>query len=300
MNQIERIAKIRIEIKGKELTASQIKFLFDSQKQVVSLRQIQRDLKDVTLFLDPDEYLEISKENKTVFYSIVKQQKRSNHLSEDNLVYQTKFYTQIISEDIKKNLSIIKQAITHKKIISIHKIKNDETGDNASFESSLFQFYPIQIIFHRDTYYIGGWNPKWNVIQIFGVNQLEKVTLISKKFNFSKVASHFEQEFQKRFGVTKNINEEVYSIKVEMSLVLAGFIKSHHWHPSQKFTKKNNNVILHLTCGINRELIGWLFQWMYNIRIIEPELLKSYYERTIEEIRINCSSNKALMYRNIF
>jgi hypothetical protein len=59
-------------------------------------------------------------------------------------------------------------------------------------------------------------------------------------------------------------------------------------------------VILHLKCGINRELIGWLFQWLYNIRIIEPKILEDYYQKTIDEIQKNSISDKMLVYRNIF
>lgn len=68
------------------------------------------------------------------------------------------------------------------------------------------------------------------------------------------------------------------------------FITNHFWHPTQKFTKRNGNIIVHFTCGINREFIGWFFQWMYNVRIIEPKILKSYYDKTIFEIQKNNNS----------
>ena len=110
----------------------------------------------------------------------------------------------------------------------------------------------------------------------------------------------FNNELHNRFGVTKNINSETYAIKIEISSVLAGFIKSHHWHSSQKFYKKSGNTLMVLNCGINRELLGWLFQWMYNIRVIEPKILKDYYEKTIKEIQNNSVSKTSLVYRNIF
>lgn len=110
----------------------------------------------------------------------------------------------------------------------------------------------------------------------------------------------FNEELNKRFGVTKNINNHTYKIVLEVSSVLAGFIKNHHWHSTQKFFKKNGNTIMHLECGINRELLGWLFQWMYNIRVIEPEILKFYYNKTIKEIQNNNNSKATLVYRNLF
>ena len=100
--------------------------------------------------------------------------------------------------------------------------------------------------------------------------------------------------------MSKNINSKTYSIKIEISSVLAGFIKSHNWHKSQKFYEKNGNTLMILNCGINREMLGWLFQWMYNIRVIEPMILKEYYEKTIKEIQNNSVSKIPLVYRNIF
>jgi predicted DNA-binding transcriptional regulator YafY len=109
-----------------------------------------------------------------------------------------------------------------------------------------------------------------------------------------------KDELLRRFGVTKNINNEIYDIKIEVSYNLARFIESHHWHSTQKTTKRKSNLIIHFKCGINRELLGWLCQWMYNVRVIEPDILKTYYEKTIKEIQINNNSKLPLVYRNIF
>lgn len=55
-----------------------------------------------------------------------------------------------------------------------------------------------------------------------------------------------------------------------------------------------------LNCGINRELIGWLFHWMYNVKIVEPPLLLEYYNKTMEEINSINSNKHTLVYKNIF
>lgn len=55
-----------------------------------------------------------------------------------------------------------------------------------------------------------------------------------------------------------------------------------------------------IKCGINRELLGWLFQWMYNVRILEPAILQKYHDKTLDEMIVNRKSKKSLVYRNIF
>ena len=267
MDRLKRISLLLNTLREKQLNSSQIKLeLFND---LISIRQIQRDLKDLEAFLSPNEFLSISKEHKIVYYAILK--KTSSTVEIDKIipvVSQTNFYKQIISEDIQKKLDHITIAIKTSKVLIIHEILNDETSDNSDFETIAFKFYPIRLIYHRDTYYLGGWNPKKGISQIFGVNQLNKINSTEQKFVSSKIVKYFDMEFSNRFGVTKNINNHVYDIKLEMSPVLAGFIKTHYWHHSQRFSKKNHNVVMHLKCGINRELMGWLFQWMYNIRII--------------------------------
>ena len=44
---------------------------------------------------------------------------------------------------------------------------------------------------------------------------------------------------------------------------------------------------MYLNCGINRELIGWIFQWMSNVKVIKPEILKELVvEKHREIVRI--------------
>jgi predicted DNA-binding transcriptional regulator YafY len=301
MKQIERIAKMIQYIKKDRLSAEEIKALCTLPGNSISIRQIQRDLKDLKLFLNEEEYIHQTKENKKVYYSIFKKRNDYNQFTKENSIFlNSGFFHQIDTEELQKNIKNIELAILNKKQIIIQSIKNDETGDNSEFVSESFRFYPINIIHHRNTNYVGGWNPKKKRAQIFGTNQLQQISIQNETFAHHKYKALFEEEYQKRFGVTKNINQEVYNIKLELSHVLYGFLSSHHWHDSQKFTRKNNNVIMHLNCGINRELLGWLFLWMYNIRVIEPPILDEYYQRTIDEIQKNRASKKILVYRNIF
>jgi predicted DNA-binding transcriptional regulator YafY len=204
------------------------------------------------------------------------------------------------SKHIDFNLNTIENAIKESKSIVISEIKNDETGDNNNFETKNIFFQPIQILIHRDSYYVGGYNIVKKCIQIFGINQIEKVALSNQCELLAERSKMFDDELNKRFGVSKNINGHTYKIVLEFSSVLAAFMKNHHWHATQKFSKKNGNTLMFLECGINRELLGWLFQWMYNIRVVEPEILKFYYEKTLNEIQNSNNSKTTLVHRNLF
>lgn len=299
MNQIDRILFIIELLKDNSLTIHDLKRNIEKRYSKISLRQIQRDLEDIIKFLSKDESINTYRVNYLKYYKIEKY-KQEELLKNDNVIIETKFYYQNFTQNNFEKFELIKNAINESKSILISNLINDETGDNTNFITKNISFIPIKIINHRNTFYVGGLNIKKSIIQIFGINQLEKIS-ISKSFkNQIELNNKFNDELSHRFGVSKNIDAKVYDIKIEISSVLAGFVKNHFWHHSQKFTKCNNNLILNFKCGINRELLGWLFQWMYNIRIIEPQILKDLYDITINEIQNNSTKRHPLVYKNIF
>lgn len=300
MKQTDRIQFIIEHLRANAHTIHDLKKLIEEKWSSISVRQIQRDLYEVDKFLFQDEKLHSSRKNYLKYYKIEKNADYNSIDKKDDFIFETNFYKQKLSNHDIENLEIIRNAIDGNKSIIISNLINDETGDNYSFTTTNISFIPLKIIHHRNSLYIGGYNNKKNIVQIFGINQLQNIS-ISKTFkNKDEITNLLQTELMSRFGVSKNIDHHVYDIKIEMSNVLAGFMKNHFWHHSQKYTKRNNNLILNLKCGINRELLGWLFQWMYNIRIIEPQILKDYYEKTIFEIQKNTTSKYPLIYKNIF
>ncbi|WP_297868454.1 WYL domain-containing protein [uncultured Flavobacterium sp.] len=296
MKKSKRISILLNQLKESKLSAYDLHTIFKNKNINISIRQIQRDINELENYLDKTEILDKVKSEKKIFYFISKKSK----LNADKLNSIETFFYYPIENEIDTSINLFDTAINQRSTIIIRLIKNDLTGDNSNFEFEPFVFYPISIINHRNIKYIGGWNPQKKQIQIFGINQISEFSIEDKKFKMNKIKQKFHEELDKRFGVTKNIDENVYEIKIELSKVLANFIKSHYWHKTQKIIIKDNKTFLFLKCGINRELLGWLFQWMYNIRVIEPKILKDYYEKTIKEIQNNSVSKTPLVYRNIF
>jgi predicted DNA-binding transcriptional regulator YafY len=300
VKQLERLLFLIKALKTKPCTTHELLAQLSKQNCNSSIRQLQRDFKDIALLLSDNETLKSYRKDKLKYFFVEIIESDFKSINENKTYRNTNFYVQPNSKHIDFNLNAIENAIKESKSIVISEIKNDETGDNNNFETKNIFFQPIQILIHRDSYYVGGYNIVKKCIQIFGINQIEKVALSNQCELLAERSKMFDEELNKRFGVTKNINEHTYKIALEVSSVLAGFIKNHHWHATQKFSKKNGNTIMHLECGINRELLGWLFQWMYNIRVVEPEILKFYYEKTINDIQNNNKSKATLVYRNLF
>lgn len=103
-----------------------------------------------------------------------------------------------------------------------------------------------------------------------------------------------------RFGITQNMDEKVYDIELEFSSVTGFYVKNHIWHDT--FTAQslpNGNWLMKMRCGINRELVGWIFQWMGNVKIINPPELKELYQQQLEKMFV-LNEGGELTYSNIF
>ena len=300
MKQIERIAFLTQLLRNGKYNIFDLHQMLIDNNVKISLRQIQRDVKNINLFLKKDEImLNLKNKEKTLYYIDNLEKILDSNIVKNNLI-KSKFYTRIGYNKFDESIEKIQIAINESYTIKIKEILNDETGDNYNFQNQNIKFCPIKIIYHRNSFFVGGWNMKNKKIQFFGIHQLKGIELLNMKFNTSKYTNKVNLEFDNRFGITKNIDDKIYNIKIEVSSVLANFIKNHNWHHSQTFKNKNGNTILNLKCGINRELIGWLFSWLYNIRIIEPEELKTHFSKTIKEIEKNTISKNILVYRNVF
>lgn len=305
MNQLQRLEQIYTHLKRKEHCYKGLYTIFQTMKVDISIRQIQRDVKNVSLLLNDDERLINYRDSyRVIYYKIVKTKKAKSNESVSNVIFQksTNFFELMENKDSQSKLSIINQALSETKKIVITQLKNDVTGDNFNFNQKNIDFVPLQVIKHRGSTYLGGYNEKQSKYQIFDITQLKNITITEniQGLNVVKIEQEFYFELEKRFGVTKNINEEVYSIVIEFTEITGNFIKQHFWHKTQKFKKKGNIIQMEFQCGINRELIGWLFYWMYNCRVVKPQILKDYYDSAANEIVKTSNPNNPLVYKNLF
>lgn len=300
-NKVNRLYNLHQLLQQKVVSLDEIQEHYSKKEVIKSKRQIQRDLEDVLLFLQPNEYIATHFIGKIKYFQINRKPILDNEMNNHYLdPLATKFNTPKQNISVELHLELIQNAIQTGHVIQIGKLKNDETGDNYNFSTKQISIIPIKIIEHRNSLFIGGYNNKENSIVFYSIRQLDKIKILAEKCSPDLYQAQLKQELHSRFGITKNINSETYTIKIEVANVLSDFIQNHYWHPTQHFSKKRGKTILTLECGINRELIGWLFQWMYNIKIIEPPLLKDYFEKALFEITAVNQARKPLVYRNIF
>lgn len=235
------------------------------------------------------------------FYSAYSKSKfELNGTITDSQVLTSNFYEFPYSDQYHKILDDSIWAVQNHRIIEIMEIEFDHTSiaSSVSFPQS---FLPLKILYHRGCIHIAGVLTKHNKVIILAIEQFKKYQLTNIAFNPAKKIKLLEKEMSKRFGITENSDDKLYKIELEFSELTGSFINHHFWHSSQKMKQlKNGNYILQLHCGINRELVGWIFQWMNNCKVINPKALKELVEIKINEMQDLYSSDKKMQSNNSF
>lgn len=307
MKQLDRLRLIYNMLKKNQLSINEVLNSLNKKKALVSRRQLERDLLNVKKYIlnENEEFNTITIKRLNYFQIQLKSKIKETNYNKDQkrIIVKSNFYNSNKNIHFYKIIDQLNIAITSHKLILIEELKYDFTGDNYKQNNKIIEFAPVKMIKHRGTMYIIGFNVKDLIgLIIYDIAQLVHIVVRNKVFNFELLSRRVDIELEKRFGVTKNINHKIYDIQLEFSNGLGVFIKRFHWHPSQKFHQKSNNktLVMYLRCGINRELLGWICQWMYNVKIVSPPLLQDYYQKTLSQMQSALSQKQPFVYKNIF
>ncbi len=300
MREIHRIREIYTLLKKERLNLEELISGLEKKGIVISVRQLQRDLNELTLSLNEVEQLLSSRNSKRIKFFEIVNKKIYKTTKTIKQFRPSNFYEAINPLEGNTKLNSILDAIANNNSITIDKLLFDFTGDNASFNQKKIRFIPIEILLHRGTSYLGGYNSNKKIIQFYDITQIERFQIDKQSVNHPNLQKTLNIELASRFGISKNIDNEIYAIIIEFPLATGNYIKKHFWHESQSFVEKKGKILMTFHCGINRELIGWLFHWMYNVKIIAPPILLDYYKKAFEETKLIHTSQKPLVYKNIF
>lgn len=210
------------------------------------------------------------------------------------------FYESVYEDNYDDMLDDIIWSIANYTFLHINEISGDATSIPKKIRLPL-SFKPLQLVYHRGTHFVAGFESEKNIFLAIDISKIKAYTLTKKTFAFKKLVELARTEMGKRFGITHNIDEKVYKIELEFTSKTGEFISHYFWHASQRFTKmENGNWMLTMECGINRELLGWIFQWMSNVRINKPKILVNLFTEQLNLMNSNHMRNHDFTYKNRF
>ncbi|MCP2037369.1 MULTISPECIES: YafY family protein [Chryseobacterium group] len=218
----------------------------------------------------------------------------------DQQIANSYFYELLSLDGYQKTLNDAIWSIQHKREMRLLEVGYDYTSIPQAIAYPV-DFLPLQILYHRGVIHLLGFVKGKNKIIAIALNQLKKYSLTNNMFDNRDLLATLSREMENRFGITNNMDDEIYDIEIEFSELTAEFVKHHFWHHSQNFSKiDNGNYVMTLRCGINRELVGWIFQWMSNARVIKPTVLKQLVKEKHQEILDHYQSETPLTSSNSF
>lgn len=197
----------------------------------------------------------------------------------------THFNEVVFDEQFQEKFNQILWSVSNHRAMEIVSCKGDSVSRYRSI-SFPFIFHPLKVIYHRGSFFVAGIIESSKRCLVLDLYQISEFKLSNQSFPFKKENAILDRNLKNRFGVGQSINDDVYDVIIEFASLTGEFVKSHLWHHSQRFELLDNgNFRMHLKCGINRELIGWIYMWMGHAKIIQPQILKDYHREQMNSIR---------------
>lgn len=196
------------------------------------------------------------------------------------------FYELEIVDNYHQTLNDAVWSVQNKREIEIASVDFDYTSIPFSQPFPVV-LLPVQILYHRGVVHLSGFTKESNQLIILALEQIKKYRLTNEMFDNRPLLLELKRLMSRRFGITENTDDEVYDIEIEFSTLTGTFVKGQHWHPTQKFIQlPDENYLMTMRCGLNRELVGWIFQWMSNAKVLSPpkliEMVNDKYREVLE------------------
>lgn len=215
----------------------------------------------------------------------------------DSQIIGSHFYELEVLQNYDQTLEDAVWSIQNRREIIIQQTAFDYTSIAASQEFPV-TLLPLQLIYHRGVVHLSGFAKDSGRLIILALEQIKKYRLTNEMFDQQALLLRLEEQMLRRFGITENIDDEVYDIEIEFSTLTGNFVKNQHWHPTQKFEMlSDENLLMKMRCGINRELVGFIFQWMSNAKVINPPGLVKMVADKYQEI-FNMYENEEELFSN--
>jgi hypothetical protein len=155
---------------------------------------------------------------------------------------------------------------------------------------------PIKAIYHRNDFIIKCYSVKSKKSFTLEFDKIKNINIHHSNFKHTKIELENDGH---DFGFHPPISKTVYRIKLLFPPTPGAFIMNRFWHKSQKFKeRKEGFILMTLEVRICIELLGWIMQWMDNVQILSPVIIKNIIGQRIENMKL-INDNKILPISNV-
>ena len=305
-NQVHRIIRILTLLSsGAKLTASQIleKIADEGELREVSLRQIQRDLKEIEAANVP---LHVERDGRELSWSLPSEYRNlapisvsehellSLHLLKGAL---GNFKGTRIERDVERLRSKIERlapgtVFLQEELVSeispgrFMNAVNDEVLEEILFAitdprwdrvtsigSTTPKTYVVsfgRLVNHAGRLYVVAWHPTYQ----------QYITLAADRISTVKPADdvqdppHVFNEADYRSGRFGVYDGKPVNVSLKIAADAASYFGSRHWHPTEKISHhRDGSMTLKMTVPISPELVSWIMGWAGSLEVKGPQAL---------------------------
>lgn len=188
----------------------------------------------------------------------------------------TSNFNEYVYNDLEQqNLDTLVWAMQHSRKLQITEIASDPRWPKEKFNYP-FVILPMQILYHHGAIFLLSLMENTQELLALDLIRIKKFDILENIFSMQKFMAHFDEEAAKRFGVEQNIENQLHNITLEFSPSSGQYVSNRFWHCSQQIREKSNGKWeMKLKCGINHELVDWIFGWGNKVRVIQPDALQA-------------------------
>ena len=151
----------------------------------------------------------------------------------------------------------------------------------SSERTKTYLIHPYRLAYAQGGLYLLAYVPEYSEVRTFAVERLRELSLLDDRF--TPIDDLPDAAFPHSLGVHSGPPER---IDIEFQPVVADYVRSREWHPSQRLTDEASGVV-HMTLDVcrDRALQSWILSFGPFARVLAPETLAREIAEQFEEAR---------------
>lgn len=146
-------------------------------------------------------------------------------------------------------------------------------------------YLPIALTHFFQNQYLIAYNLETRDYQNLEWYSIIKCEPIEHNVSIDTVAlmSEFKLTYQERFGLSKNYDNKIYTVRLKFTKPVGHYVQCYHWHHSQTFAEGIEEVFMSLSCALNLDLVKFVCNWLDDVEVLSPiiliDLVKKYAQK---------------------
>jgi len=251
----------------------------------ISLRTLQRDIKDIYNQLQIEIVNEKKGDKRYFIKSQPETQEQSQRLLESyqviNAIHAAQDFSAIVFLENRKPKGLehfygLLYAIKNKRIVNFQHYKYwDKTITNRTV-------HPLALKESQGRWYLLAVDTKDHQLKTFGLDRMADIDIAKTKYR-ETYEYDVKDLFAHSFGIISLDNEKPQTVRLQFSYEQGQYVKTYPLHASQKIIEENDKVlIMELILFITYDLIRELLSYGTELVVISPAKLRNEIKKQLK------------------